>query len=480
MKRCLWLAMLALLVSLTFSNANAQEDPLSKAGTLLKEGKAKAALRQLRPLLNKAMALQVQALSKSGKSMQALKVYETLTRLQQKEQFGLLKDLSWSLLTKLLKGKDQKSLQFAADFLGAYGDKKAVPLLLPLLSNKNAFLTRLHVADALGMLGDKSAIKGLKKLVKERSSLLKTSAAFNLAKLGEKSGRKQLKTCFKKQRRTRKLRCAQLLARLGDKSVRRYLTKELKTNRSPRAREIVAKALSALRNKGWVHTVQKDLKSGNTNTRLIAIRTLGLLKARRARRALRKSLKDNVYRVRIAAARALGQLNNKGGSALLQKALKDSNSEIRAAAALALADVRDRKAKSALLKALNDKHLLVRVNAAFALVRIGSQEGVVALREAFARGNAPLQTKAIEFALLAAKAKRLKGKAGERQIGTIAPAKVVNAFVDRDPDDGTDDDDKPAARAAGKSGKGSKGTKATKGRKAPPARRKSGDIDDEL
>lgn len=317
MNRCLWLTALALTFSLSLSPAFANNNALTSAAALLKEGKSKQALRQLNPLLTKVLTLQVQALSSAGKSDQALKVYETLTRLKKKEQLGLLKSLSWSLLSNLLKGNDQKSLQFAAEFLGGHGDKRAVAMVLPLLRSSQSLQTRLRAADALGLLGDKSALKALQKLNKERSSLLKTTAAYNLAKLGEASGRKQLKACFKTQRRTRKLRCAQLLARLGDKSVRGYLSKEMKTNRSPRAREIVAKALSALGNKGWYKVVQKDLKSRNTNTRLIAIRTLGALQAKSARSALKKALRDNVFRVRIAAATALGQLKSRTGSGLL-------------------------------------------------------------------------------------------------------------------------------------------------------------------
>ncbi len=86
--------MLALLLSVSFSPAYAQEDPLAKAGTLLKEGKSKAALKELQPLLRKAMTLQIQALSKAGSDKQALKVYEYMVRLRGSEQLPLLKGIA--------------------------------------------------------------------------------------------------------------------------------------------------------------------------------------------------------------------------------------------------------------------------------------------------------------------------------------------------------------------------------------------------
>ncbi len=426
----------------------AQAADLNTIASQVNSGKnLRSNIRKLNSLLTKVLTLQVKALAQSQKPHQALKTYEILVSLKGKEVLPLLDDVAWSFMLKLLKSKNTKAHEIAADFLGDLGDKKAVQPLIKLLRSKG-MLAKMKTAIALGKLGDKKAIRPLRRTLRDRNYLVSTTAAWALAKLGDKKGLDYLEKCYKRKGRryrAQRFRCAQFLGKLKKRHVLSYLNHQLKVNSNRRARKQIAEALSTLRrNRRWINSMKKDLRSRNEMTRLIALQTLGELKARRARRAIRKLLKDRSIHVRIAAAKTLGQLRSKRGTKILLKALQSKNSTVRTDAAEALIDVKSYAAKKALIKALSDSHLIVRVHAGFALARLRSQIGTGAIREGLERGNAPLQMLAAKYAIQTArKNRRIRGKILERKKGQLNPATVTKAFLEDTADAEPDSDIEP-------------------------------------
>jgi HEAT repeat protein len=444
----------------------------------IERGNHKLALRKADDLLLQVLSLRIQAQSNLQQPQDALISYEVLVKLKGYEELGLLREVAWSYLMHSLQGTDSKAHQIAAEYLGQLKDVKAVPGLINLLHNRD-FVTKRRAAEALGEIGDKSAIRPLQSLLNDQNFLVKTSAAWALGKLGDAKGTQMLRTCFRSERLTNKLHCAHLMAELRQREVLSYLQRELQTNRSPRAREVVARALSALGDKRWQMIIERDLTSSQEETRLIAARVLGELKARKSSNALRKALSDRSLAVRIAVARSLGQMGLHWGSSALVQAMSDKEWSHRADAAKALIDVRASQTEDALRKALSDRYLLVRVYAAYALVQLGFQVGTGGLREGMARGNPPLVVLAAQYALETARNHRsLKGSPLARLTGQLPAAQITIAFattaLPEDVDEGFQERQPTAAKPSDKS-KPPHRAAPTKGRKPerrpPPKRR---------
>lgn len=450
--------------------------------TKLDGGNARGALRQADKVLLKVMGLKIQAQSKLGQASGALRTYEVLVALTGRENLKLLEAVAWAYVTKIFKSNNRRSQQMVAKYLGDSKNRKAVKPLSALLKRASDFVTVRYVSEALGKIGDDAAVPALLSKLNIRSFYTRTSVAWALGKLNNAKGLKMLERCFKTGRGGQKLRCAYMLARLNKRSVRSYLRKQLRSNKSRRAREVIAKGLSALGDKRWRRIVEKDLRSRLEETRLISARVLGELKSRRSQRGLQRALRDRSLLVRLTAAKSLGMIGSDKGTGVLEKALGNSKAAIRAQAAEALAHVKASSTRAALIKALSDKNLRVRARAAHGLISLKRQEGGGVLREAFGRGNLPLQAIAVAVALEASSKGSLAGKPVNPMKGEIAPATNVNAFEDKG---GEEDDDSFNEGSKAKSGKKSRRTRKTRrtrrNRRARPVRRRKagGDDDDD-
>lgn len=431
----------------------------------LENGKADEALRQADQMLSQIIALKIKAQARLNQAEQALRTYEVMVSLTGKEDLSLLQEVGWAFVDKILQGNNKRAQQMLAEYLGTLKDRKAVPGLIRLLQRSSDFVTKRYVSEALGFLQDERAVSALTTEMKGRNFLVQTSAAWALAHIGNQDGLRMLQKCFKTMESAQKLRCAGMLARLKKRDVRGYLRTQLKTNNNRRAREVIARGLADLGDKSWVSTILKDLRSNLVETRLISARVLGELKAKASNRRLRSALRDNSSLVKITAARSLGQLGSKEGARVLETALSNEKEQTRSAAAEALVDVGDEGLVSALQKTLSDKHLVVRVYAAHALAVLKRQDGGGVVREALARGNAPLQALATKVALELVRLGSAEGTPLQRMTGTLSPAQETKAFVDK----GGDEDEDSGFQEDGSSRKTSGSSQAAPDRRAPTA-----------
>lgn len=466
-----------------FGGAEASASETREIKTKLDGGNARGALRQADRVLLKVMALKIQAQSKLGKADNALRTYEVLVSLTGSENLKLLEAVAWAYVTKIFRSKNRRAQQMVAKFLGETKNRKAVKPLVGMLKRASDFVTIRYVSEALGEIGDDSAVPALLAKLNTRSFYTQTSVAWALAALNNAKGLGMLQSCFKSGGRGKKLRCAYMLARLKKRSVRSYLRKQLSTNKSRRAREVIAKGLAALGDSRWRRIVEKDLRSNLEETRLISARVLGELKSRRSRSKLTRALRDRSLLVRLTAAKALGQLGSDKGAQVLTQALTNAKVSVRAMAAEALAHVKASSTKDALIKALSDKHLRVRARSAHALVNLKGQEGGGVLRESFGRGNLPLQAIAVQVALEAASKGSLSGKPMNPMKGEIAPASQTSAFSDKGVED--DEDSFSGDASGGSKAKKSRTKRRTRrnrrrrtNRRRPPNRRVDDDDDD--
>ncbi len=466
-----------------FGGASASASETREIKTKLDGGNARGALRQADLVLLKVMALKIQAQSKLGKADHALRTYEVLVSLTGRENLQLLEEVAWAFVTKIFRSKNRRAQQMVAKYLGDTKNRKGVKALSGMLKRASDFVTIRYVAEALGEIGDDAAVPVLLSKLNTRSFYTQTSVAWALAALNNAKGLGLLQRCFKTGERGKKLRCAYMLARLKKRSVRSYLRKQLRTNKSRRAREVIAKGLAALGDSRWRGIVEKDLRSNLEETRLISARVLGELNSRRSRSKLTRALRDRSLLVRLTAAKALGQLGSNKGSSVLTKALTHTKVSIRAMAAEALAHVKDSSTQDSLIKALSDKNLRVRARTAHALVSLKTQEGGGVLRESFGRGNLPLQAIAVQVALEAASKGSLAGKPMNPMKGEIAPATQTRAFTDKGADDEEDSFDGDASRGSkAKKSRNNRRTRRTRrrrpNRRRPPKRRVDDDDDD--
>lgn len=443
----------------------------------LESGQTEAALRQADQLLSQVIALKIKAQSRLNQAEQALQTYEVLVGLTGKEDLTLLQEVGWAFVNKILQGTNRRAQQMLAEYLGTLKDRKAVAPLVALLKKSPDFVTKRYVVEALGLLQDEQAAPALSAEMKGRNFLVQTSAAWALAHIGNRDGEAMLRNCFKTMESAQKLRCAAMLARLKKKDVQSYLRNQLKTNDNRRAREVIARGLADLGDNSWIPVILKDLRSNLTETRFISARVLGELKATKTSRSLRSALRDSSELVKMTAARSLGMLGSKQGANVLKQALTDNKAQTRSSAAESLVDVKEEGLLETLQKTLSDKHLVVRVYAAHALAVLKRQDGGGVVREAWSRGNLPLQALATKVALELVRLGSSEGTPLQRMTGALFPAQEVKAFVDKSGEDEEDSgfqEDSSGKKVAPKSRTASGSKQPTAVRKAPQRRKPAG------
>lgn len=87
-------------------------------------------------------------------------------------------------LCRVVSGKDVSAADRAADCLAQIGDKRAVPLLISVLTDHHETANRIAAANALGKLGDSRAIDALLSVLDDSDPPVRRSASYALGSLG--------------------------------------------------------------------------------------------------------------------------------------------------------------------------------------------------------------------------------------------------------------------------------------------------------
>jgi len=278
--------------------------------------------------------------------------------------------------------------------LGYLKDKRALPAILPLLSNM-IWSVRRAAAFAMGELGDKRAIGGLVRALDDEKDEVCLTAAQALSKIGVAS----LPSLIPLLNGNKKNKFAILALReMGDDAIQPLL--ELLKHSDRQIRGAAVKVLDLLDWKpekdelGATYWIAKQewangakigepavdplisvLDDPEIWNRIEAAVHLGNIGHSKAVESLVTALGDKYWNVRDASAAALVKMGRKAVDPLIN-AMLTGNKEAYVKIVETLAEIGDRRAIKPLVYVLKDKRRFVRQNAAIALEKMHAMKGV--------------------------------------------------------------------------------------------------------
>ncbi len=271
--------------------------------------------------------------------------------------------------------------------------KDAVDILVKLLKDKSDVL-RFSAAEMLGEIGDLRAITHLKRLLNDKNKFIRLKAAESIAKMTESAT--YLVRMLDERDNQIRLRVIELIGKTKDPNAVEKL-KPLLKDRNALIRKATVEALEKI---GWVpkegedllhyliakeewgkiaafsdayKILMKFLDDEDENVRCNVVETLGKLRDPRCVDGLIRKLSDESRFVRWRAAEALGMIKDRRALKPLINALEDECEFVRWKAAEALGELKDPEAIEPLMRAMEDESEYVRWSAAESLwkIRVG-------------------------------------------------------------------------------------------------------------
>jgi HEAT repeat protein len=282
--------------------------------------------------------------------------------------------------------------------LGQAGDRRAVPVLIPLLKDeKKAGVDRstwFFAAEALGALKDPRAVGPLVEMMKEADPGKQAYAARALGEIGDRAAVGPLLDLLKSDLAGPRAEAARALGLIGD----------------PRAAEAVVAALSdkergvrweagwaagRLRDKRAVEPLLKMLDPPDMELRRAAVWSLREIGDERAVEPLVKWLKNKTFEARQEAAEAIGAAGPAGVKRLIAL-LQDPELDLRALAAIGLGKARAVQAIEPLVALMRaEPESYPADSAAEALAAIG-KPGAAVLAEFVKGDDVPMRFRAVQ------------------------------------------------------------------------------------
>jgi cyclophilin family peptidyl-prolyl cis-trans isomerase/HEAT repeat protein len=276
------------------------------------------------------------------------------------------------LLGSALSSPDSSIRTFAARSAGRLRDSRAIPLLVPLLRDRDS-LTQTMVAFALGQIGDTAATAAL---VGRGRDALPVSAPVAL----------ELITAV-----------ARLGGATGAGFIREVLNRSLYSSREDQPYLVARAALEAWRlgKQAPVNDLLGLATDPKDEIRFSAIYSLGRLRVAAAAPRMLDALRDrDSPDLRAAAARALTRtyadsaaLSADGVADALARALSDTDAGTRVNALRSLATFKQPRTASRVVPLTEDPNSNVQVQAVMALGEIGGPEAVTELKRLAAGGK---------------------------------------------------------------------------------------------
>ena len=241
-----------------------------------------------------------------------------------------------------LKSDDPMQKRKAAEDLSQLRRREAIPALVPLLSDSNAFV-RAAGADALGLLRASAAVGKLGEvLTKDKEASVRQSAATALAYIGDPSAADALVQALSDPEPSVRYAAARTLGVMRASKAIPALTKALQ-DKDVGMRRTAASALGSMGDRSARPAIEGLLADSEPLVRGDAMRSLGLLGDPEAVPALTKALEDPLVTLRMQAAQALARLGSSAGAEAAYMALADKDSQARQQAAAVVGMIGDEK-----------------------------------------------------------------------------------------------------------------------------------------
>ena len=318
----------------------------------------------------------------------------------------LLKMGATDQIPRLLEDKDAGVRAVVAHWLGARGQKAAIPELRKIAGGEEG----LEAAKQLYRMGDKSALPAIQRRLHHASPLtrhqaiqalqdleakeavpdfvaslkdegfwVRYSAVSALAALGAKEAVPEIRKLLVDSAVEIRSEALDALAELGDKEVIPRALDLLRAGGRPAG--TAAEALAKLRADEALAVIAKLLASEDPILRGQACRALGELRAGECAVELVDRLKDAEGWVARCAVAALEKIGPKDSLSPLLALLEKGSATERKIAIEALARAGGREAVGPLIRSLEDSATTVRITAAMALCSLGVRDGIPLLLE---------------------------------------------------------------------------------------------------
>ncbi len=225
--------------------------------------------------------------------------------------------------------------QGAAEALGWYHDKAALPALMSAVKDTSDWRVRRNAAEALGRIGDPSAESVLAAAMADESPLVGAVAMEALARIG-RPGLPHLEKSLSAEKKKRDAAIYALGASPCTEAI--DLLAKLVRDKNSDAGRMAVRSLGHIGKPACVPVLLEALNSEDKDVRSAAVDALAAIKDPRSLAAILTALTDKIPDVRKRAIAALAASKEPRALAALEEtAKKDDDAEVRTAAEKALA-----------------------------------------------------------------------------------------------------------------------------------------------
>ncbi len=263
-------------------------------------------------------------------------------------------NMSFSILTRVLKSENHESRILALESLSRVGFKAAIPLFITSLKDRNR-LVSIAASNILIRTG-KSAVPVMIEELKHVDFEQRAQIMDILGKIGDTSAIPAITPHIKEEEAVARLAAALALARIGDKGAIPLILQGIKEG----------KIYFSFMPSG----LQDDLKSADLFRKIFAAYTMAVSKDQAAKQLLIKLVENNYGWTRCFIVRMFVDIGTPEDFPLLLGMVKDDDIWVRRGAVEVLGEIGDSTVMPGLVAAANDNDSWVRSSAASAINKI--------------------------------------------------------------------------------------------------------------
>lgn len=280
-----------------------------------------------------------------------------------------------ALLSEANRGEDPDMAAFALNIIALIRGEEFLKAIAQFTSHKRPEL-RIAAAEALAATGTNHAARHVNVLFKDKVAAVRVAAAASLANVRNPKSEKLLITALRDSDSKVRMTAARTLTNIEHEDLAPAAHKALAKESDPGTIEYLLEIIGKAGDSTALKTLEKFLKGEDIELRLRAISTLRRLKEKKSAPLVAPFLEDQHAETRMAAIKTIGLLGDLSVAATLRKMVSGERGEdFRAAAARALGDLRDRNSLNVLAEALHDGRA-VRCQALIAMGQIGHESAV--------------------------------------------------------------------------------------------------------
>ncbi len=321
-----------------------------QAQKLYAEGKFQEVVDAVKPLLkasgtiDQAEQLQILALSRMGKTPEAIKAYDDRVERVKREDESLLRQLAIASILPTRADMREQVRGAAYTALKEIDSPEMVKYLEEGLTDGSGMIRAL-VAESLGKQKAGRQSPRYREALKDSAGLVRASVLKGLGRSGDKDAVPLVEALLKDKQPIVQIYAAQAMFELGYKDY-------------------------------WNRLIQ-GAKSEEGYERGASIRVLGELKDQRALPVLEQAAKDSQPSIRAAAVVSLGKLQTPTSLNILKGALFDPVPAVRSVSAFSMGYFPQDQVQSSLSRALVDRVSGVQAAAIASLLKVGAPYSLV-------------------------------------------------------------------------------------------------------